>query len=318
MKKTIFIFIVVSVLSFLSCDESFNPFTDFKQDYGVACILRSDTTLQLISITKSYPNNPDAGTSPKFIFEDGADVRIWYQDSVYRLKDTSFYSLDNSDTLKYYFSNKFKVGYSKDIELEVLLKTGKRLKAYSKTPEEILFKNTSEVLIPPVGKTIVQLFWSVPTSQYYFLPRLRIKCEQNLNGIKEVFYKELPIRYETINGVLTPVFPKSSKNLSAIYQLDAINRFLTEYANSLLTPSSIKIHQTLDFEVITFDAELSRYISVSNSSTNNLTIRFDEGDYSNISGGLGIFGSQVNKKYTRLRFLENYIRSFGFNFLYDL
>lgn len=318
MNKSILIFIVVSVLSFLSCDESFNPFTDFKQDYGVACILRSDTTLQLISITKSYPNSPDAGTKPQFIFEDGADVRIWYQDSVYRLKDTSFYSLDNPDTLKYYFSNRFKIGYSKDIELEVLLKTGKRLKAYSKTPEEILFKNTSEVLIPPVGKTIVQLFWSVPTSQYYFLPHLRIKCEQNLNGVKKIFYKELPIRYETINGVLTPVFPKSSKNLSAIYQMDAINRFLNDYANSLTTPSNITIHQTLDFEVITFDAEVSRYISVSNNTTNNLSIRFDEGDYSNISGGLGIFGSQINKKYTRLKFLENYIRSFGFNFLYDL
>jgi hypothetical protein len=303
---------------FLSCDESFNPFTDFKQDYGVACILRSDTTLQLISITKSYPDGEDVGTVPKFLFEDGADVRIWYQDSVYKLYDTSFYSIENPDTLKYYYSNRFKIGYSEDIELEVLLKTGKRLKAFSKTPEEILFKNTSEVLIPPVGKTVVQLSWSVPSTEYYFLPRLRVKCEQNINGANEIFYKELPVKYETINDILTPVFPKSSKNLSAVYQLDAINRFLSDYSSSLESPTNVTIHQTLDFEVLTFDAEVSRYISVSNTNTNNLSIRFDEGDYNNISGGLGIFGSQVNKKYTRLRLLENYIRSFGFNFLYDL
>lgn len=318
MKKSFFILIVVISLYFLSCDESFNPFTDFKQDYGVACILRSDTTLQLISISKSYPNSPDAGKTSKFLFEDGADVRIWYQDSVYRFKDTSFYLLDNPDTLKYYYSNRFKIGYSEDIELEVLLKTGKRLKAYSKTPEEILFKNTSEVLIPPVGKTVIQLFWSVPSTQYYFMPRLRIKCEQNTNGAKEIFYKELPIKYETKDGVLTPVFPKASKNLSASYQLDAINRFLSDYSNSLATPSNVTIHQTLDFEVLTFDAGVSRYISVSNNSINNLSIRFDEGDYSNISGGLGIFGSQVNKKYVKLRFLEYFIRSYNFNFLYDL
>jgi len=318
MKKKFFILVVIFSVYFLSCDESFNPFTDFRQDYGVACILRSDTTLQLISITRSYPDGEDAGTAPKFLFEDGADVRIWYQDSVYRLYDTRFYSIDNSDSLKYYYSNRFKIGYSEDIELEVLLKTGKRLKAFSKTPEEILFKNTSEVIIPPVGKTVVQLFWSVPSTQYYFLPRLRIKCEQIINGVNEIFYKELPIRYETINGRLTPVFPKPSKNLSVSYQLDAISRFLSDYSDSLVSPSNVTIHQTLDFEVLTFDAEVSRYISVSNNNTNNLSIRFDEGDYTNISGGLGIFGSQVNKKYTRLRFLENYIRSYNFNFLYDL
>ena len=318
MKKNIFFIISIVSLYFISCDESFNPFTDFKQDYGVACILRSDTTLQLLSLTKSYPNNLAAGSIPKFLFEKNADVRIWYQDSVYRLMDTSIYSLENQDTLKYYFSKNFKIDFLKDIELEILLNTGKRLKAYSKTPGEILFKNTSEVLIPPVNKSVVQLYWSVQSLQYYYLPRLRAKCERIVNGTKEVFYKELPVRYETINGELKPIFPKPSKNLSVAYQVDAINKFLLDYSNSLAVPSEVTIHQILDLQVITFDAEVSRYISVSNNSSNNLSIRFDEGDYSNISGGLGIFGSQVNSKYTKLRFLENYIRGYNFNFLYDL
>lgn len=318
MKKNIFFIISIVSLYFISCDESFNPFTDFKQDYGVACILRSDTTLQLLSLTKSYPENIASGSGPNFLFEKDADVRIWYQDSVYRLKDTSIYSQENQDTLRYYYSNKFKIDYLKDIELEVLLNTGKRLKAYSKTPDEILFKNTSEVLIPPVNKNVVQLYWTVQSLQYYYLPRLRIKCERSVNGIKEVFYKELPIRYETTNGELKPIFPKPSKSASIAFQMDAINKFLLDYSNSLTTPSEVTIHQILEFQVITFDAEVSRYISVSNSSSNSLSIRFDEGDYSNISGGLGIFGSQINTKYTKLRFLENYIRGYNFKFLYDL
>ena len=279
-------------IGLFSCEESFNPFTDFKQNYGVACILRSDTTLQLLSITNNYPNGSDIGKTPKFLFEPGADVRVWYQDSVYRFRDTSIISAEGTDTIKYYFSNNFKIDYSKDIELEVLL--------------------------PPVGKNIVQFFWSVPSLQYYFQPRMRVKCERLNNGIKEIFYKELPLRYETIDGVEQPVFPKPVRSQSVAYQMDAINKFLSDYSASLANPSSVTIHQILDFEVITFDAEVSRYISVSNSSTNNLSIRFDEGDYSNIKGALGIFGSQMHKKYTRLKVLENYIRSFNFNYLYDL
>ncbi|HRN25526.1 MAG TPA: DUF4249 family protein [Ignavibacteriaceae bacterium] len=318
MKKLFFLFFVLMSIGLLSCDESFNPFTEFKPNYGVACILRSDTTLQLLSVTNNYPNGSDVGTIPKFLFEPGADVRVWYQDSVYRFRDTSIIFAEGTDTIKYYYSNNFKIDYSKDIELEVLLTTGKRLKAFNKTPEEILFKNTSEVLLPPVSKNIVQFFWSVPSLQYYFLPRLRVKCERLNNGFKEIFYKELPLRYETIDGIEQPVFPKPGKSQSIAYQMNAINKFLSDYSASLANPSSVSIHQILDFEVITFDAEVSRYISVSNSSTNSLSIRFDEGDYSNINGALGIFGSQVNKKYTRLKVLENHIRSFNFNYIYDL
>jgi hypothetical protein len=318
MSKIFYLIIILISFYFISCEESFNPFTDFKQNYGVASILRSDTTLQLLSVTRSYPNSSDVGTNPKYLFEEAADVRVWYHDSVYRFQDTNFVSSGTQDTFKYYYSNKFKINYSEDIELEILLKSGKRLKAVSKTPEEILFKNTSEVLVPPIGKSIVQILWSSASLQFFYLPRLRIKCERLNDGVKEIFYKELPVKYETIDGVLQPVYPKASKYLNVSYQLDAINKFLSDYSASLETPSSVTIHQTLDFEVITFDAEVSRYISVSNTNTNNLSIRFDEGDYTNISGGLGIFGSQMSKKFTRLKILETYIRSFNFNYIYDL
>lgn len=317
MKRVFYLIIVLLSFYTISCEESFNPYTDFKQNYGVACILRSDTTLQLVSVTNNYSNESNIGSTPKFLFEEGADVRIWYQDSVYRFNETSIISSDSPDTIKYYFSNRFKIDYSKDIELEILLKSGRRLKAFSRTPEDILFTNTSEVLVPPVGKSIVQVFWTSQSLQYYYLPRLRIKCERINNGLKEIFYKELPLKYETINGDLQPVFPVASKNLAVSYQLDAINKYLEDYSETLEDPSSVTLHQVLDFEVITFDAEVSRYISVSNSNTNNLSIRFDEGDYSNISGGLGIFGSQISKKFTRLKILETYVRSFNFNYLYD-
>ena len=100
--------------------------------------------------------------------------------------------------------------------------------------------------------------------------------------------------------------------------MNALNWYLESFADSLSNPSSVSIHQTLEFDVLIFDIEMSRYISVSRSSINNLSIRFDEGEYTNIEGGLGIFGSQLSKKYSRLKFLNTFITSKGFNFIYDL
>lgn len=307
------------ILPFIqSCDESFDPYTEYKQNYGIACILRSDTTLQLATISKSYLSDDETVNQPSLLFEKSADVKVWYEDSVYRFKDTVFVTGNNQDSIHCYYKDNFSIAPNKPIELEVLLSNGRRLRANSKTPLDILFKNTSEVLIPPVGKNVIQIFWSSAGTSNYYLPQLKIKCEMIENGIRKIFYRELPKSISTLNGLTSPIYPSANNNASAVYDLEAISWYLEEFADSLVNPSVISIHQTLELDVLVFDIEISRYISVSSSSTNNLSIRFDEGDYTNINGGLGIFGSQLSREYKRLKFLESYISSKGFNFLYDI
>ncbi|MFZ1281202.1 MAG: hypothetical protein WAR59_10210, partial [Ignavibacteriaceae bacterium] len=121
----------------------------------------------------------------------------------------------------------------------------------------------------------------------------------------------------TFDGITTPFYPKTGKSASFVYNLDAISWYLQSFSDSLSNSNAVTIHQSIEVEIITFDREVSRYISVSNSSTDNLSIRFDEGEYTNISGGLGIFGSQISTKYSRLKFLESYVSSFNFNFIFD-
>jgi hypothetical protein len=316
MRNVFFLLIGFLVLFTQGCEESFNPYTTFKQNYGVACILRSDTTFQIATVLKSYLSDESNLTDPKLIFEKDADVRLWYGDSVYRLKDTILVS-GNSDSIECYTTNKFKIENNKHIEIEVLLTNGKRLKAISQTPSNISFKNTSEVIIPPVGKDVVQVFWNQAGNENFYQARLLLKCEIVENGVNKVYYKALPKTISVIDGITQPNYPQPSKSASIAFSLDAISWYLQSLSDSLNNTASLSIHRNLVLEVITFDTEVSRYISVSNSTTENLSIRFDEGEYSNISGGLGIFGSQIITKYSKLRFLENYIRSFGFNFIYD-
>jgi virulence-associated protein VapD len=60
---------------------------------------------------------------------------------------------------------------------------------------------------------------------------------------------------------------------------------------------------------------LSRYVSSTNQAFDDLTVTVNEADFTNVEGGLGIFGAYVNKIYDNIQFQENYIESFGYNFI---
>jgi len=48
-----------------------------------------------------------------------------------------------------------------------------------------------------------------------------------------------------------------------------------------------------------------------------LTVNANTSDFTNIDGGLGIFGSQTKKNYSTIKFLPDFIQSFGYNFIFD-
>ena len=65
------------------------------------------------------------------------------------------------------------------------------------------------------------------------------------------------------------------------------------------------------FELITLEGNLANYYSISNGYLDDVSIRLDEGEYSNIKGGLGIFGASNYNK-TTYTFDEDYVLSFGY------
>ncbi|MCH7774397.1 MAG: hypothetical protein IH784_08335, partial [Bacteroidetes bacterium] len=82
--------IIISVLFFLSCDDNFSPYGQFQEKFILTCLIRGDTTLQTATLSHSYM--PD-GADPLNYDEDPniivADIRVWFEDSVYIFKDTT-------------------------------------------------------------------------------------------------------------------------------------------------------------------------------------------------------------------------------------
>ena len=67
----------------------------------------------------------------------------------------------------------------------------------------------------------------------------------------------------------------------------------------------------MTLELIIYDEYLSNYYSSIQQGLDGFTVKLDNPDYSNIKGGLGIFGSYIKKDYT-IGFKPSFLQSVGF------
>lgn len=321
MKSVKVIFFILIGFVFISCEEDFNPYGDYFERYAFTCVLKSDQNYQTATLFRSY--RPD-GYDPYTYTEDpsviGADIRVWYNDSVYVFRDSSVARVDTSrykTPFSFYYNNKFFVGNRKTIELEVLLPNGKRLRSTSVTPGQIIFNDQSDVIIPAGGKTFVQFIWNQLDEGTFFSPRMAIRYKQNINGEIVDKTKDVPYKYVNQGNSQVPVYPAPSASATIVYDLSAVTKALEELSEGDPNKENYSVLQKIIFSVAAFDLPTSRYVSSTGGSIDDLTVSVDVADYTNIEGGFGLFGSYSKKDYTKLRFFENYIKSFGYKFIVE-
>jgi hypothetical protein len=307
-------FIPLSLLFFLliSCEEPFNPQSELRERYILYCILRGDSSFQSAILSKSYivdGFDPSVNKIEPVVY--GAEIKVWHGDSVYIFKDsTIIYNYDSryDSTFLFYYNKNFNPSFNQNYEIEALLKDGRRLKASLRTPGDFSFSNQSEVIIPPVSNTMIEFIWNSQTEGVYYLPRLIFTYYKNENGTNKKFIKEIPTGYK--NDV--PLFPQASFQRRLNIEQLAVDKILAEISAGDQNKANYSVEINLTAEVLVFDQNLTRYLSSTSSTLNDLTARVDENDYTNIEGGFGVFGAFLKKQYN-LKFEADYIRSFGYN-----
>ncbi|MFI5237768.1 MAG: hypothetical protein ACHQLA_07520 [Ignavibacteriales bacterium] len=321
MKLFRLLFLFITSLFIVSCEEDFNPYGDYVEKYAFTCILKSDMSFQTATLLKSY--RPD-GFDPYSYTEDpsviGADIRIWYNDSVFVFNDSSVARTDTSrynTPFSFYYSSAFNVKPRKTIEVEILLPNGKRLHSSSATPGDIIYNDQSDVIIPVGGKNIIQLIWNNIDDGTFFSPRMAIRYKQNINGEIVEKEKDIPVEYIPEGNDFVPVYPAPGSYTTIIYNLDAIEKAMQEISEGDPDKQNYSIYQKVLFKLTAFDSPSSRYLSSTGGTIDDLTVSVDVSDYTNIEGGFGLFGSYSRKNYTKLRFLESFITSFGYNFIIE-
>ncbi len=313
MKRIFGIIIIASI--FFSCEESFSPKGEFEQKYVMNFVIRGDSSLQIATLAKNYDvDGFDPYANSEDINLSKAEIRIWYKDTVYFMTDTILQRTDSSRypfPVKAFKVSNFKPGFDEKIEVEALLTNGRRLFSETKIATELRFGyDSASAKIPALDGVQLRIPWTNTQRNLIYHPRLRILYYKSSTGKTKIYFHEVAQNYFNINGVEIPNYPQPSKNYGVTFQQSAIDKAMQEISEGDDNKENYLIISAW-FEVIIYDKNLSGYYTATNKSAGDLSIRLDESDFSNITGGLGVFGSYI-KKGKSIIFDNAYIRSFGY------
>ncbi len=313
--KTIFKYIVLFVFFFalLSCEDDLNPFTEGEEIFILNCVLKNDRSLQTAYLSKNYfleNFDPNSNTDDHSIGD--AYIRIFYKDSVKIFADSLVQqsSSNQQKSLIQYFNHNFLTQPNTEYELEAVLSDGRKLRAFTKTPQPVSFAYTSDDLIPPPNRNHVKVYWSSDENQLYTAARFKFIYFKNEDGEQVRYEKEVPRDYALVDDIYVPYYPEPSYAKTISVEMQAFDRALYEISEGDPNKENYTILAFI-LELLVYDKNLTTYYASKNELGEGFSITVNENDYSNIIGGRGIFGSFIKQRYA-IKFSHSYIHKFGY------
>ena len=309
-----------------SCDDSISPNGNFSEVYALNCIINSDTTFQTAYISRSYQSdgfNPyDNTTDPAL---EGAIVTLRVNNgTIYTFREGTTERSDTSrykTPLKYYFIDNYKPAGLDNVEISAALKNGKILTSTLVVPRYssfiLLMFNIAPYNPLNVVSSNLTLSWlfndtftARDHSFYYKLQLVYSKAENPNVKIKIV----IPSYYSLNYDMLLPIYPKSTKDLTAKYSSDSIIRTLNSISEGDQHKENYIIHEC-EFTNQLIEKNLNDYITAVQSFNDEFSIRIDPTENSNIRNGYGLFGAFAAKK-AKIKIDKHYISSLGYRTSY--
>lgn len=328
-KMLLFSLLIISFSTFVSCNDTIDPKTTPVDGSVFYCIINSDTTFQTAYLSQTYDVsgvNPLENTTDPAM--NNARVLITYKGSKFLFTDSSIGRTDNSrykDNFQFYYNNNLnmKSSFIKDIaypcSVKVTLPNNKTLSSViSSIPTGDLFFGNYVYSFPVEDYVkMCEFTWNFSSTKnslnnYYFLPELEINYSKVENGIPVRKKAKIPYMTYYANGEEVPVYPKVTKTsgfmLNKQYIIDAFNEIS---ANDSQKGNYI-IHN-LTFSIILMDKNLAAYYASNSTYNDEFSVRIDAADYSNISGGSGLFGIYATKK-KDIKLDSAYVAGLGYRY----
>ena len=322
MKRNIILFII-TVFVFISCEEGFEPTTEFREDYVMYGILDGDSTYQTVVISKSYSAenfDPYSNTTDPDI--QNAVVTIKGNDKEYVLRDTSIERADQSrysNPQYFYYTNDFQPKVGEEVEIKAVLPNGKILESQTQLPHYSLFTWADSDEMLPISTIYDQVLfrWKLNNSpdDLVYLPRFLIHYFQKVNGVDVRKVKEVPYNLVRIGGQLKEQFPSATGKNYILYDTTIVYDTFKDLKGTG-SPSDITIIKG-EIEVTIMDNNFGNYYSSIQTLNDGFTIKIYEANYSNIKGGIGIWGSYFIKS-KDIEVLPDFTKRFGYNSYYEL
>ncbi len=312
-KITLFIVFLIALLILDSCDETFSPYGKFKTNYSLNCIVMPDTNVQIATVFQSYPINEKTPRSASFIHN--VFVRVWRgTDEVTILRDSTINRIDtlgNSVPVSVYYTDNFQPQPNDILEIEALLPDGNRLKSKTKVPNFVIRDVNRSSAIIQSGQGDITFAWLSNEENQIVIPTLKLVYKQNVGGTKILKSVKIPWEYSTINGKEVGIDSPPTRILSVQYSMANIAKVLSSISDGDTRKNNYYILAAI-LELKILDKNLSTYYLVTSRLFDNYSIILDTQDFSNITGGFGIFGSFIVQKMS-IKFSSVYLSRFGYS-----
>lgn len=280
---------LVAVLAFLGmqgCDNGFSPkggFTPLLVVYGV---LRNDVPYQIIRVEQTYDSEdlqPDQPQAQPII----PDARVWItsRSGTFGFTDTLL-TLPGGETRKVWICRTLVPMENVQYTLHV------SAPGLGDATATTIFPSRLYASITPVGgyggprdtmlvKPTYEMFASPPVAAYY---RIHVAASSWVNGTPVEKRREVPIAHAPDSSWVYP----APSTLTRLYVPTSYIKETRERLRSLDSADSF-----LGILVVghALDQGLYQYYKVVRGFQDPISMRTDIPDISNVSGGLGIFGS---------------------------
>ena len=302
-----FLLMVFSILILVSCEDSFTQTGNYKEDYAMGAILQGDTSVQTITLSKNYIlEDLSQPRNPKNLWVKNATVTLSFDEEAY------IFNQVEDDIVKYEVGN-LKLPIDKTIKIEALLPDGRWIRAFTKTPKEVSFSGYSNKYLPSEDNSdIYSVSWRSFERDVNFFPKLTLEYNVQENGILKNYKIPVPQEYLIVDDKEVAIYPDASSQIGCAFKMDALNKLMTSiYQKESHSRSDYFINKVLRFELIIMDQNLTSYYLITNNILDTYSVKLDESEYSNIEGGIGIFGSFIKQEYF-FYLTDEYIYSFGY------
>jgi len=307
--------ILFSSLTFISCDKSFDPKTEFKDRFIFYLVMRADTNYHVAKVSHTYnvegidplTNNVDPAIKD-------AVIKIWGENTVHIFRDTLISREDTSrynSPVYFYYLDNYKPVFDENLTVNAYLQNGVVLKSVTKVPSEIILD--SVYILPVEERNDFTFSWQKNIEDLCFSYRAKLWYKHRTETEGEfIKWLEIPLEIHNKGDSVQAIYPEISKNHYVRYTNEALDWAMKkisefEYAKSKITVTRI------EFEIISLDKPLSDYFTLTHGYMDSFSIRLDENFYSNIEGGIGVFGV-CYKQAKIFRLKEDYILSYGYKY----
>lgn len=307
MKTVRLIFLILVLLG--GCDTSFDPkgpFLDRLVVYGILTPVNQTHYVRLFTTYDPPEFDPMGNTSSNQI--SNAVVSLSYDTTTAALRDTVIPRDDPgryTDSLRVFIASPLSISRGKMYSLTVNSPVYGILTATTRVPASPIEVNIDvdsrfSLTTPDKGRADISIFVTPSLTAEGHAVRIFVEYELPVADPGTIVTEEIPIEITSYQNCSSFEVEYPRVRRRELVGSRELWKFpLENYRRALVR--ILKAHEgvVIDFkrvyvEVVQTDEHLYKYYSVVNGFQDQYSIRVDQPNYTNINGGLGVFGSFVS------------------------